>query len=60
MNLQNNILELKGIGEKSANLFHKLNIETLRDLIFYYPRDYETFAPSIKVEEVNTPSLCAL
>lgn len=60
MNLQNNILELKGIGEKSANLFHKLNIETLRDLIFYYPRDYETFAPAIKVDEVSAPCVCAL
>ena len=60
MNLQNNILELKGIGEKSANLFRKLNIETLRDLLFYYPRDYETFSPAIKVEEVDAPLLCAL
>lgn len=43
MNLDNQITELKGIGEKSANLFHKLNIFTLKDLLFYFPRDYETF-----------------
>lgn len=60
MNLKDHILELKGIGEKSANLFRKLNIETLKDLVFYYPRDYETFAPCIKVAEVNAPCLCAL
>lgn len=60
MNLQDNIMELKGIGEKSANLFHKLNIETLRDLIFYYPRDYETFSPAIKVVDAETSSVCAL
>ncbi|MBQ7358750.1 MAG: ATP-dependent DNA helicase RecG [Lachnospiraceae bacterium] len=60
MNLKDHILELKGIGEKSANLFRKLNIETLKDLVFYYPRDYETFVPCIKASEVNAPCLCAL
>lgn len=37
------ILELKGIGEKSQKLFAKVNIRTLGDLLYYYPRDYEMF-----------------
>lgn len=37
------IIEIKGIGEKTEKLFHKLNIFTIGDLLSYYPRDYETF-----------------
>ena len=43
MELTANIEELKGIGEKTALLYHKLGIFTLLDLIQYYPRNYETF-----------------
>lgn len=37
------IESLKGIGEKTAGLFHKLNIYTIRDLVQAYPRDYDVF-----------------
>lgn len=60
MRLNDHIVELKGIGEKSANLFRKLNIETLKDLVFYYPRDYETFLPCQQVEKLNAPCISAL
>ncbi len=39
------ITRLKGIGDKTARLFYKLHIETTDDLVGYYPRDYECFAP---------------
>jgi len=35
------ILSLKGIGEKTAKLFYKLNIHTIGDLLRFYPRDYD-------------------
>ena len=35
---QTNIAELKGIGEKTQKLFAKVGIETVGDLIRYYPR----------------------
>lgn len=60
MNLENPITELKGIGEKSANLFHKLNIFTLRDLLFYFPRDYETFGAPKAVNEASEGEVCTL
>ncbi len=60
MNLDNQITELKGIGEKSANLFHKLNIFSLRDLLFYFPRDYETFGPAVKVSEARSGEICTV
>ncbi|MBQ4529833.1 MAG: ATP-dependent DNA helicase RecG [Lachnospiraceae bacterium] len=49
MNLSDNITTLKGIGEKSAALFHKLNIYTLEDLIRHYPRDYEEYASPVGI-----------
>ena len=43
MDFQTSIKELKGIGDKNGALFHKLNIDTLKDLITYYPRAYESY-----------------
>ena len=40
---QTDIIQLKGIGEKTAKLFYKLNIRTVGELLQNYPRDYETF-----------------
>lgn len=60
MNLDNQITELKGIGEKSANLFHKLNIFSLRDLLFYFPRDYEIFGRPVKVGEAENGEVCTI
>ena len=41
MYLNDPITTLKGIGEKTAALYHKLDIFTVDDLIRHYPRDYE-------------------
>ena len=38
------ITKLSGIGEKRAALFKKLGINTVGDMITYYPRDYENWA----------------
>ena len=35
------IKEIKGIGDKTAALFSKVGINTVEDLISYYPRDYD-------------------
>ncbi|MCR5654910.1 MAG: ATP-dependent DNA helicase RecG [Lachnospiraceae bacterium] len=45
MNLESSISELKGIGEKSGALFHKLHIDTIEDLLRYFPRAYESYPP---------------
>lgn len=45
------ITALKGIGEKTAGLFHKLGITTTQELLHYYPRDYEQFAPYVRIDE---------
>lgn len=43
MKLEQSIMDLKGIGEKNAALFHKLNIDTVGDLIYHFPREFQTF-----------------
>ncbi|HYE69719.1 MAG TPA: ATP-dependent DNA helicase RecG [Anaerovoracaceae bacterium] len=41
MNLQNKVSAIKGIGPRKSVALNKLNIETIEDFLFYYPRDYE-------------------
>lgn len=50
MNLTDNIISIKGIGEKSAECFNKLGIYTIKDLIFYIPKGFDLF------EECTSPS----
>lgn len=54
------ILELKGVGEKTAALFHKLQITTIKDLLAYYPRDYESFQPPVALSQATTGEICAI
>lgn len=41
MKLSDDIRYLKGIGEKRAELFHKLGVFTIHDLLYHLPRGYE-------------------
>ena len=60
MNLQSDITTIKGVGEKSATLFHKLHIETVKDLLFYFPRDYETFDEPVWIKDAKADEVCTL
>ncbi len=44
-----NINDIKGIGEKNIKLLKKLNINTIEDLLTYYPYRYNTY----KIENIN-------
>lgn len=50
---QTNIAELKGIGEKTQRLFAKVGIETVRDLIRYYPRGYDVYEEAVPIGELE-------
>ena len=41
MDLNNDVKYIKGVGPNRVVLLNKLGIYTLKDLITYYPRDYE-------------------
>ena len=45
--------QLKGIGEKTAKLFQKLHINTVEELLTYFPRDYETFHESVAIAQTT-------
>lgn len=60
MNLQSDITTLKGVGEKSAALFRKLHIGTLKELLFYFPRAYETFEAPKSIQEVHSGENCTI
>ena len=34
---------IKGVGEKTARLFSKLNVTNVEELLYYYPRAYDAF-----------------
>ena len=53
MNEQSKIHELKGIGEKTEKLFHKLNLYTVGDLVHYYPRSYEIYEKATPISELS-------
>lgn len=44
---------LKGIGEKMEQLFSKLGIYTIGDLIRYYPRGYDIYEEPVPISELE-------
>lgn len=53
MELQDSIVKLKGIGEKTAVPFAKAGIHTIDDLIHYYPRAYETYGEPVELDQAE-------
>lgn len=53
MELTDSIIKLKGIGEKTAVPFAKAGIHTVSDLLYYYPRDYETYDAPAALSEMQ-------
>ena len=52
MEIRDSITQLKGVGTKTADLFAKLHIYSIENLIHFYPRDYESFEEPTSI--VNT------
>jgi len=52
-NLDAPIDSLKGIGAKTKQTFEKAGIETLEDLIHYYPREYERYEAPVPIMELK-------
>lgn len=54
-----NIRELKGIGEKSEQLFHKLNVYNTEDLVKFYPRAYDIYEETVKITDMTEEKVYA-
>ncbi len=57
---QKNITTIKGIGEKTANLFKKLGVETIDELLHYYPRAYDEFKEPQVISELREDTVAAV
>lgn len=54
------IRSMKGIGDKTEQLFAKLGIFTVEDLLHYYPRDYEIYEPAVPIERLGQTGIFAV
>ena len=54
------ITSLKGIGEKTGRLFEKLGVETVRELLEYYPRGYDAYEPPVAIGDLKPDSTAAV
>ncbi len=54
------IINLKGVGEKTQKLFGKLDIETVGDLLWSFPRNYEIFREPVKISQLVPGETCAV
>ncbi len=60
MDFANNVLSIKGVGEKSANLFLKLDICSIKDLMHYVPRDYEYIQDVVSIDQLEEKKVQAV
>ena len=60
MKLTDPITSVKGVGDKTAALYHKLNIYTVYDLITHYPREYEEWQDITSVSDIQVNQVQAI
>ena len=54
------IINLKGIGEKTASYFNNVGIETIGDLLDYYPRTYDVYEEPVAISDAEEGRICAV
>lgn len=60
MRLESSLDTLKGIGEKTKQVFEKAGITTLEELISYYPRSYERYERPVAVASLREGDYAAV
>lgn len=51
---------LKGVGKKRAELFKKLGVNSVGDLICYYPRTYEDWSNFVNISDLKAEEICCI
>ena len=46
------VINLKGVGDKTSKLFEKCGVRTVGDLLTYYPRAYDGFLAPVRASDV--------
>lgn len=60
MRYEDSIRQIKGVGEKAEQRFHKLDIRTVGDLLEHYPRAYDEFHDIVTIAEAEEGEMTAL
>lgn len=62
MELTSSITNIKGIGEKTAKSFEKMNIYTIKDVLFRFPRTYVRFPEAVAINSIENlkEGICAI
>ena len=60
MNEKSSIGKLKGIGEKTEALFLRIGVNTIEDLIRYYPRGYDIFEDPVPISQLEEGKTAAV
>lgn len=51
---------LKGVGEKRAQLYKKLHIETIGQLLHYFPRSYLDLSQTKEIADCHSGEICVI
>ncbi len=54
------VTALKGVGDKTAELFDALGVRSVEELLFFIPRTYERFVQPVNVSDVKDNAQCAV
>ena len=60
MDLNTDIQYLKGVGEKRAKLLKKLGVQTVGDLLHFYPRAYEDWSRVVSIADAPIGEVCCV
>ena len=60
MNRDSSISEIKGVGAKTEELFHKIGVYTVGDILLHYPRTYIRYPEAKHVDEVTDGETAAV
>lgn len=53
MNLSDSVSMVRGVGKKAEEKLRRLGIETIEDLISFYPREYQDWSHVIRMDELS-------
>lgn len=59
-NFENSIKYVKSVGEKRAQLFSKLGINTVGGLLTFFPRNYEDWSNVIAIKDAPFNEVCCI
>ena len=60
MDLHSSLREIKGVGEKTEQLFQKIGVYTLGDILLHFPRTYQEYPQPEDPDEENIGQIVAV